>query len=144
MRKLYSLLLLGLLGGCAGLPAIDQPTMISSLRVDRSAPVDASAVVDSRDRKPAWVRLYIIPAEHADAAQNDMAAHAGQLGRWALFPLVSISIEGRDKTAVRLGLPASAVRAGDLVVLAIDPISPGRFGVTKAAVTAALNEDEAA
>lgn len=144
MRKLCSLLLLGLLGGCAGLPLIDQPTMISSLRVDRSAPVDASAVVDRRDRKPAWVRLYVIPAEHADAARDSMAANAGRLGRWALFPLVSISIEGREKTAIHLGLRASAVRAGDLAVLAIDPVSPGRFAVTKAAVKAAFDKDEVA
>ena len=144
MRKLCSLLLSGLLGACAGLPVIDQPTKIASRRLERPAAVEARAVVDSRDRKPTWVRLYVIPAAHADEAQSAIAASAGQLGRWALFPLVSISLDGQESASIRLGLPASAVHAGDLVVLAIDPISPGRFLVSKATVTVASSSNEVA
>lgn len=142
MRNLCSLLLLGLLGGCAGLPVIDQPTMIASLRTDGSASVYARAAIDSRDRKPAWVRLYVVPSEHADAAQAEIAADAGRLGRWALFPLVSSSIEGPEKAVVRIALPASAVHAGDLIVLAIDPISPGRFSASNLSMAPAAHRQE--
>lgn len=129
--KLRPLFLLGLLTGCAQLRFVDQPTAIASMRATTDAPVMASATIISRDGKPAWARLYVIPAAHADEAQRDIAAAAGRLGRWAMVPLVSLSMEGTEQAAIAL---SAAARTGDLMVLAIDPVSPGRFAVTGASI----------
>jgi len=129
MKKM-ALFCLSLLAGCTVDPVIKEPTAIKSLRLTAAGSVEAQAVIDSRDRKPAWVRLYIVPAEYADEAQRSITMDGGKLGRWAMIPLVSISTQGQEPEPIRLAVSASTVHQGALMVLAIDPISPGRFAVS--------------
>jgi len=141
MKKM-ALFCLSMLAGCTVDPVIKEPTAIKSLRLTAAGSVEAQAVIDSRDRKPAWVHLYIVPAEYADEAQRSITLGGGKLGRWAMIPLVSISTQGQEPEPIRLAVSASAVHPGALIVLAIDPISPGRFVVSDAAVSLARTEGE--
>lgn len=126
MKKL-ALLGLALLAACAGAPVLDQPTAIATLRLSSDGGVTASALIESRDRKPAWARLYVVPAAYADDAQRAIAADGGRLGRWAMIPVISQPMDGDRSAQVRLVPPPWAAQRGDLMVLAIDPISPGQF-----------------
>jgi hypothetical protein len=138
MKKL-ALLSLALLAACAGGPVSDQPTAVAMSVADGLGDIEARAAIDSLDHKPAWARLYLVPAARAEEARAAIAAN-DQLGRWALIPVASASMEGRSIAHVRLTAPSYAVRPGDLLVLAIDPISPGRFDVTNASVLPASND----
>ncbi|KEZ00611.1 hypothetical protein AI27_17835 [Sphingomonas sp. BHC-A] len=141
MKKL-ALLGLALLAACAGAPTLDQPTAIATLRLSGDGGVAASAVIESRDRKPAWARLYVVPAAYADDAQRAIAADGGRLGRWAMIPVISQSMDGDRSERVRLVPPPWAAQRGDLMVLAIDPISPGRFVASDAAISQARYDGE--
>lgn len=132
MKKL-ALLSLALLAACVGGPVLDQPTAVAMSVADGLADIDARASIDSLDQKPAWARLYLIPAARAEEARAAISA-SDRLGGWALIPVASVAMEGRSIEHVRLTAPSYAVRPGDLLVLAIDPISPGRFEVSNAAV----------
>lgn len=142
MKKL-ALLSLALLAACAGAPTLDQPTAIATLRLSGDGGVTASAVIESRDRKPAWARLYVVPAAYADDAQRAIAADGGRLGRWAMIPVISQPMDGERSAQVSLVPPSWVARSGDLMVLAIDPISPGRFRVSDAAVSQVRDAEEA-
>jgi len=126
MKKI-ALFGLAMLAACTSAPMLDQPTAIATLRFEAATGAEASASIDSRDNKPAWARLYVVPAAHAGEAQRAISASGGKLGRWALFPVVSQPMDGQTRQKVRLVPPSGAVGRGDLLVLAIDPISPGRF-----------------
>lgn len=126
MKKL-ALFAAALLAACAGQPMLEEPTAVATMRVAGSGSVEARALIESRDHKPAWVRLYVVPAAYSAEAERAITAGAGKLGRWAMFPVVSHPMEGREAQPVQLVAPSGAVRSGDLVVLAIDPISPSRF-----------------
>lgn len=141
MKKL-ALLSLALLAACAGGPALDQPTAVAMSTADGLGDIEARASIDSLDHKPAWARLYLVPAAHAEEARGAISAD-DQLGRWALIPVASVPMEGQSVEHVRLTAPSYAARPGDLLVLAIDPISPGRFAVSDAAVAPAKKEGEA-
>lgn len=131
-----------LLTACASAPTLDQPTAIATLRLPSDGGVTASAVIESRDRKPAWARLYVVPAAYADEAQRAIAADGGRLGRWAMIPVISQPMDGERSAQVSLVPPPWAAERGDLMVLAIDPISPGRFVASDAAVSQARDEGE--
>ena len=140
MKKI-ALLSLAVLAACAGGPVVDEPTAVAMSIAVGPGDMEARASIDSLDHKPAWARLYLVPATHAAEARAAISA-SDQLGRWALIPVVSLPMEGRSVEHVRLMAPSSAVRPGDLLVLAIDPISPGRFAVSDAAVSLACTEGE--
>ena len=126
MKKL-ALFGVALLAACAGQPMLQEPTAIATMRVAGNGGVKARAVIQSRDHKPAWARLYVVPAAYSAEAERAITAGVGKLGRWAMIPVVSQSMDGREAQPVQLLAPSGAVRSGDLVVLAIDPISPSRF-----------------
>lgn len=132
-----------LLAACAGQPMLKEPTAVTSARIGVAGAVEARAVIESRDRKPAWARLYVVPAAQAEEAERAIAADRGRLGRWAMIPVVSQPMEGIRAERVRMVPPTWAVHSGDLLVLAIDPVSPSRFIVSDAQIVPADANGEA-
>ena len=118
--------------GCAKTPVYDQPSMIVAQRLSSAAPVEASAAVSNLDGKPAFARLYMVPAVHADEALAAIEANGGRLDRWALFVLANQPLDGGASQSVSLQSPPYCCVAGDLTILAIDPLSPGRFAFSGA------------
>lgn len=133
MIRRVALAALALVAGCAGPSAMQEPTSIA-MTLSRGGPVEASARIESLDRKPAWARLYVVPAAYADQASAAIRSNGGQLGRWALFPIVSISMDGQAPSPIQLGAAGPNLHRGDLLILAIDPISRGRFAVSGAQI----------
>lgn len=132
--KKFALFGIALLAACAGQPVLKEPTAVATMRVAGGVGVEARAIIESRDHKPAWARLYVVPAALAAEAERAITAGSGQLGRWAMIPVVSQPMEGREAQPIQLVSPSGAVRTGDLVVLAIDPISPSRFATSNARI----------
>jgi hypothetical protein len=131
---LFAAALCAFASGCAEPPVYKQPSMVAQTVLDTDGPVTAAAVARNLDGKPAFARLYIISAEHADEAIADIQADDGRLGRWAMIVRASQPMDGRSRETIALEASRHCCRAGDLAILAVDPLSPGRFTFSKARI----------
>ncbi|BBB13419.1 hypothetical protein SPYCA_2677 [Sphingopyxis sp. FD7] len=102
--------------------SIDAITLVASAEMTAPAPaVDAAVEIKGTD--PATLRLYLVPAALAPIALADIERNADALGRWAAGSRAAWdygAVGDWKRGELRAALP---VERGDLILLAIEPVS---------------------